>query len=176
MRLTRFARDQRGAAAVEFALLAPVMVLLYFGLVELTEAMMAERRASHAASVMADLVAQSAQISNTDLDDIFHVSQQIMQPFPAGPLKMRLTSVTANAQGTPKADWSRASGMSALQAGTTVAGMPTGLLAAGDSVIRADVSYAFTSPIGAVLPQAVTYSETFYLRPRRGTQVTIMAG
>ena len=40
--LARFGRDQRGLAAVEFALLAPIMILLYCGLGELTLAMMAE--------------------------------------------------------------------------------------------------------------------------------------
>lgn len=171
-RLRRFRQDERGVAAVEFALLAPMMIMLYFGLAELSMGMMAERRAAHAASVMADLVAQESQISGTQITDIFNVSHRVMNPFPSTPLQMRISSVTANAQATPKVDWSRGDGMTALTAGSTVSTVPAGLLAAGDSVIKADVTYTFTSPIGQVLPNALTYNETFYLRPRKGTQVT----
>lgn len=177
MQLIGFSRDERGVAAVEFALLAPIMILLYFGLAEVTMGVMAERRASHAAAVMADLVAQEAQISGTEITDIFNIGDQIMQPFPAAPLQVRLTSVTANAQGAPKVDWSRSQGgLTTPHAGDTVSGMPAGLLAAGDSVIKADVTYTYTSPVALVVPQALTYTETFYLRPRRGSQVTWMAG
>jgi Flp pilus assembly protein TadG len=43
-RLSRFWRDRRGVSAVEFALIAPVLMIFYFGMAELTEAMMAQRR------------------------------------------------------------------------------------------------------------------------------------
>jgi Flp pilus assembly protein TadG len=168
MHLRRFNRDERGVAAVEFALLAPVMILLYFGLAELSMGMMAERRAAHAASVMADLVAQESQISGTQITDIFNVSHRIMAPFPSAPLQMRISSLTADASARLSVAWSKGDAMAIGAA----AGVPAGLVAANDSVIRADVTYVFTSPIGQVLPNALTYHETFYLRPRKGTQVT----
>ena len=44
--LPRFFRDRRGVAAVEFAFVAPVLILIYMGLAEVTMALMAERRGS----------------------------------------------------------------------------------------------------------------------------------
>ena len=40
-RLKRLRRDERGVSAVEFALIAPVMILFYFGLAEVTQVMIA---------------------------------------------------------------------------------------------------------------------------------------
>ena len=40
----RFLGDRRGVSAIEFAFIAPVMILMYFGVAELTQGMMAERR------------------------------------------------------------------------------------------------------------------------------------
>ena len=55
--LLRLARDTRGLSAVEFALLAPVMISLYFGVAEVGQAFMVQKRQAHVASMVADLVA-----------------------------------------------------------------------------------------------------------------------
>ena len=41
MRITRFRRDDRGAAAVEFALVLPILVVLVFGIVDFGRALFA---------------------------------------------------------------------------------------------------------------------------------------
>lgn len=174
--LRRLRSDQRGLAAVEFALVAPIMVLLYCGLAEFTMAMMAERRAAHAASVVGDLVAQTSQITGSQVNDVFTVANAIMSPFATAPLKLRITSVTADVNAVPRVTWSQGSGLGALTAGVQVSNVPANLLAAGDSVIMADVQYAFTSPIRITLPSAVNFSNTYFLRPRASTSVTLLPG
>ncbi|MAC38359.1 MAG: pilus assembly protein TadE, partial [Oceanicaulis sp.] len=57
-RLHRFWRDCRGLSAVEFALIAPVMILLYLGAVDLSLVLSIDRKVTSAASALADLVAQ----------------------------------------------------------------------------------------------------------------------
>jgi Flp pilus assembly protein TadG len=174
--LRRFARSERGLAAVEFALIAPVLVATYMGMAELSMAMMAERRASHAASVVADLVSQSSQINQTQVSDIFDVGDAIMAPFPSDGLSLRVSSVRkVDDKTAPTVVWSRGQGLDALGA-VTPAGFPPNLLVAGDSVIMAEVRYVYASPLQQILPAAVTYNRTFYLRPRRATEVAWAAG
>jgi Flp pilus assembly protein TadG len=172
--LERFRSDRRGVAAVEFALIAPVAILLYCGFAELTMAMMAERRAAHAASVVADLVAQEPHVTAAEMTDIFNIGNAIMNPFPATPLKLRVTSVTADANGVPQMTWTKVSGGAAPMPAGPVAGVPANLLAAGDSVIQADMQYAYTSPLRMTVPNALSFSNTFYLRPRRSPQVALL--
>jgi Flp pilus assembly protein TadG len=169
--LKRARVDQRGVAAIEFALIAPVVILLYCGFAELTMAMMAERRAAHAASVVADLLAQTPSVSAGDLSDIYNVGGSILAPFSAAPLKLRVTSVTADAQGIARVTWSQGHGMGPLTGGTVVSNFPANLLAAGDSVIMADVQYAYSSPLRMTLPNILNFSDTFYLKPRRSVSV-----
>ena len=64
-RLKRLRRDERGVSAVEFALIAPVMILFYFGLAELTQVMIAERKTVRTASAIGDILAQTAEIKVT---------------------------------------------------------------------------------------------------------------
>jgi Flp pilus assembly protein TadG len=169
--LKRIGSDQRGVAAVEFALIAPVAILLYCGFAELTMAMMADRRAAHTAAVVGDLVAQEISVSKTEMGDIFTVGDSIMSPFDAGALKLRITSVTADAQGVPHVQWSQGhNGMSTLKDPVS---MPATLLAAGDSVIVADVQYAYTSPLKMTVPNGLTFKSTYYLKPRRSPDVKL---
>lgn len=169
--LRSFGADRRGVAAIEFALIAPVMIMLYLGLAELTLAMMAERRASHAASVVADLVAQSSQMNTTQMTDVFQVADAILAPFPTSTLTMRVSSVKADANATPKVVWSRGDGMTALAAGATPTGVPANLLASGDSVIMAEVAYIWDSPLKKTIPNALRFRQTFFLKPRKSPEV-----
>ncbi|MGZ6014695.1 MAG: TadE/TadG family type IV pilus assembly protein [Phenylobacterium sp.] len=170
MRLLRkFRRDKRGAAAVEFALIAPAMVMMYAGLVEICQAMIAERKANHVASAIGDLTTQVESVSTTDLTDIFSIGNTVMAPFDTSSLQMRLTSVTADATGTPKLDWSRGSG--GFAAAASAPSLPM-TLAAGDSIVIAESRYQYTSVMRYFIPAGLNYSEVYYLRPRRSDKVT----
>jgi len=167
--------DRRGGAGVEFALIAPIMVLLYCGLAEVTLAMMAERRAAHAVSVVADLVAQSTSMNPTQMTDIFTVADAILKPFPAAPMKIRVTSVKADNQGTPRVIWSKGHSYGARSDGAAVSEVPAGLLAVNESVVMAEVTYQYDSPLKYALPDALSFSQTFYLKPRKSPEVLWVA-
>jgi Flp pilus assembly protein TadG len=169
--LRRLGRDRRGVSAVEFALIAPAMIAFYFGLAEITQALLAERRAGHAASAIGDLVAQSSSISNTEVSDIFQIATTIMQPYPTDTLKMRVTSVTANSAGATTVAWSNGSGMTPYSTGASLT-VPAGVIAANQSVIVSEVSYDYDSPVNFFMPNAVTFTRKFYLRPRKSDEVT----
>ena len=166
----RLGRDRRGVSAVEFALIAPAMIAFYFGLAEITQALLAERRAGHAASAIGDLVAQSSTISNTEITDIFQIATTIMQPYPTNTLKMRVTSVKANAAGVTTVVWSNGSGLTPYAAGAALS-VPSGVIAANQSVIVSEVTYDYDSPVNFFMPNAVSFNRKFYLRPRKSDEV-----
>ena len=70
--MRRLARDETGVSAVEFALIAPVMILFYAGMVDLCQGYMAVRRTSHVAASVADLTAQSRDITKADIDKVLN--------------------------------------------------------------------------------------------------------
>ncbi|MDR6624029.1 pilus assembly protein [Caulobacter segnis] len=166
----RFWRDRRGVSAVEFALIAPVLILLYCGLAEMTQAMMAKRRLSSIASSIGDLTAQASQTGPTRMADIFNIGAIIMTPFPTTDLKMCVASVVSDASGKNTVDWSRASatGKDDCPAqGAILTDVPVDVLPANRSVILARASYVYSSPIQLVMPSPLTFKRTLYLRPRR---------
>jgi Flp pilus assembly protein TadG len=168
---SRLWASTHGAAAVEFALLLPLMALIYFGVVELTQGAMTQQRVAHTASAVGDLVAQSQSVTSAQVTDIFTIGQNLMYPYPTSGLQMRVTNLVADANGNVTVAWSQASGMTALTKGSSVT-VPANVIAANDSAIMGETSYVYHSVFGMVLTQPITFTQKYYLKPRDSTQVT----
>lgn len=171
--LSQFWRDRRGVSAVEFALIAPVLVFFYFGMAELTEMMMAQRRLSHIASSVGDIVARDTQLTDAKRTDVFQVGSVLMAPFPASALKMCIVSVSSNAAGTiDTVDWSEASNAPVnCPAKDAVVDIDASVLPAGGSVIMSKASYDYIPTLKLITKTGFTFRRTFYLRPRLSDKV-----
>lgn len=183
LKMTRFLaslrRDARGVAPVEFAFIAPVMILFYFGMVEACQIMIADRKTVKAAAAMGDLIAQSGStISLTGsggVNDILAMGDTLMTPFTAGTnLKICVASITANAANTTRTvDWSRATnGATCPARNAVVTTVPTGLISGGQSVILSTVNYTYTGSLQMVIHTTPTFTKTFYHKPRKVTTIT----
>ena len=166
--LRRFGRDGSGVSAVEFALLAPVLILIYFGLAEFCQAYMAQRRMGHATSQVADIVAQYQAVDTTLIDDTFAIGGLVLAPFSDTPLKLRVTSISRDANGVARVTWSRGKGMTP-RSGTVA--VPAGLIENGESVIMSEGTYDYVSPLNQVLGTK-QFSHTYWLRPRLVNNIT----
>lgn len=160
----RFGRDERGVSAVEFALLAPVLIAFYFGMAEFCQGFMAQKRMGHVSAMVADLVAQEESVSTANIDDIFDIGGLIMKPFATSGLKQRVSSVTRTS-GVARVDWSRGDGMTARAVNSTIT-LPTDLIANGESVIVSEATYDYDSPVDYFMPGITRFSHIYYLRPR----------
>lgn len=173
--LTRFlrslARRQDGVSAVEFALIAPVMMLLYLGVVEVSLALGVDRKVTSAASAIADLVAQDDVITDDEMAQILAAGPAIVAPNPAGPLQIRVSSLTMNLDGDAEVDWSDAQNMAPLAEGTQFT-PPDGILTPGRSVVMVEVAYDYESAFAEIGVGRYTIEESFFLRPRRSLVVS----
>ena len=161
---SRLGRDERGVSAVEFAMLAPVLIAFYFGMAEFCQGFMAQKRMGHSSAMVADLVAQEESVATANLDDIFDIGGLIMKPFSTAALKQRVSSVTRTA-GVARIDWSRGDGMTARAVNSTIT-LPTDLISDGESVIVSEATYDYDSPVDYFMPGITQFSLIYYLRPR----------
>ncbi len=167
----RFGADDRGMSAVEFALILPLLVTLYLGVNEITQAVTIKRKLSHATSALGDLVAQQQQVDKAILENILDAATAIIVPFPIDNLRIVLSGVDVDNQGIAKVAWSEARNRSELAKGTTVS-MPTGVATNNTGFVMAELDYTYTPPIGYVITGSITLDDKFYLRPRVGDRIT----
>ncbi|MGZ9098295.1 MAG: TadE/TadG family type IV pilus assembly protein [Brevundimonas sp.] len=166
----RLAGDDRGVSAIEFAMLAPVLIAFYFGLAEFCQGFMAQKRMGHVSAMVADLVAQEEEVSASAVDDIFQIGGLIMKPFSTATLKQRVSSVTRTA-GVATVDWSRGSGMDPRAVASTIT-LPADLVSDGESVIISEATYDYDSPVDYLMPAVTRFSHIYYLRPRTVDRTT----
>lgn len=164
-------RDQRGVAALEFAMLAPVLVIALVGLLAVSQAVRAKMLLTSTASSMASMVAVQRAVTGSSLGtlrDFCNGAQLTMLPYSANALSMAITSYTLQSDLTVHKDWEYDSACQATAgslAGTGTALASPLLAEAGDSVIVVQASYNFTSPYPNFMP-SMALSQIAYARPR----------
>ena len=89
--------DSRGVAAVEFALIVPVMMLLMLGVIELSYAIIIDRRVQQVAETVSDLTARlEKQPDAPTITNIVTASQYILAPYPYRPAIITLQSIVSS--------------------------------------------------------------------------------
>jgi len=177
--------DCSGVAATEFAVIVPIMLVMFFGLVEFSSGVAANRKVTLVARTLSDLTSQSMSVSDTDLSNFGQAGKAIMTPYsstPATPLKSTISELyiepaTLNA----RVQWSRAWTIDA--SGSVVFGtssrnqkdivtIPAELKVAGTYLIYSEISYDYVPAVGYVMAKTgVKLSDFSYTRPRQSNCV-----
>jgi Flp pilus assembly protein TadG len=187
-----FVSDRRGIAAIEFAFILPLMLVVFFGVVEFSAGLASARKVTLTASSLADLTSEMqasgnvAPIADSDFQNMFNSGVSIMNPY----LQGGATSVTAeidelyvDTSFNVTYSWSKmASAGPTSSTATFVAsphspgdpftGLPSALKVAKTYVIYARVSYTYqpTFDYGGLMSMAgVNLSDVAYSRPRQAT-------
>ncbi len=142
-------RNREGVAYLEFAMVAPMLFLLFLGSVELTRYIVIAQKVEKASMSVSDLVAQSENISTAQLNQLILAAGQLMNPYDFGSTGyVVVSSVSKTGANPPVINWQYANGQLARgsRVGSTggTAILPNGLtLNDRDTVIIAEVFYSY---------------------------------
>ena len=166
----RMLADRSGIAATEFAVIVPVMLVMFFGTVEFSSGVAVNRKVTLMARTLSDLTSQSTSVNDTDLTGFFAASKGIMTPYSSAPTQSTISELYV----TPgslvvKVMWSK--GYAPRATGSTIT-IPTELKVAGTYLIFSEVKYRYVPAVGKVMaPAGVNLSDVAYTRPRQSTCV-----
>ena len=78
----KFRADNKALAATEFAVIVPVMLVMFFGTVELSSAVAVDRKVTLIARTLSDLTSQSSgTLTDANLQNTFTASMSIITPY-----------------------------------------------------------------------------------------------
>ena len=163
--VTAFFKDCGAIAATEFAMIVPIMLVLFFGTVEITNGLTVYNKVTLMAHTVADLTSQSVSVQSSDLSNFFAASTGIMNPYSTTPVSQTVTEIYIHPTTLDAVvQWSV--GSAPLSTGAVVT-VPTGLATGGSYVIYGQASYLYTPAVGYVMSKSgVTLSDFAYTRPR----------
>lgn len=174
----RYRDDEAGIAAIEFAIIAPVMIGMYFGLAEIASAISVDRRVSHGTNVAGDLATQQPQLRDADIDEVVSAALRVMGINDVGKVSMDIESFILPAEGQPPESRGRIRVNRAAGSFTNfnAASLDTKLLNAKSGVVVTRVAYKYTPIELRYFNSEITLDETFLLKPRRSDAVQIQDG
>jgi len=180
-KLRQFRDDVAGVAAVEFALVLPVLIALYLGTVEATTIYAVDRKVTSVASTMADLVSrQKDEIALSTLNTYFTAAANIMQPFSSTELKQVVSLLQIDSSGNATVKWSRANGTGATartadSSYTLSATSEINILARGASgyLVVAEISYERAPLTGFIFSSNINLKHVEYYLPRFEDEITL---
>jgi Flp pilus assembly protein TadG len=168
------AADNHGNALLEAALVFPILLTLFLGVSEFSEAFIVNRRLAIAANTAADLVARVKTVSTADLTGLKTMIDETIRPYSTTSFGLIITSVVAdgNTPPTNKVAWSYAQGAGATahSAGSVIT-IPDNLTLPNTSIIYAEAKYTFRSTLSSLIAGDVAMQAAGYQTPRFAMQV-----
>lgn len=180
--LRRFAADRQGVGAIEFAILFPVLVMLYIGAFEITIGLSVSKRVSRAAGTVADMVTQQKSVAKSTLSQMPLVTTGVFAPYSTGDLSMKITAIKIDTDAKPTVFWSWAGDTKGetlpapYAKDSAVNDVPEDIRKADSFLIRAEVSIPYTMFLFApdFLPEGtrtITISRSYFYRQRQDESI-----
>ncbi|MCI4645721.1 MAG: hypothetical protein MRY64_13155 [Hyphomonadaceae bacterium] len=163
-----------GIAAVEFAFIAPLLVVMMLVLVELTLRYQGVEKFHRYSSQAGDLASRSVALTSSDIHAIHASAGKMMHQVSVGDgMTLTVTSIGFDSTGTPKILWQRTEPESEAHlpinlADAVALGYP------GDTVIRTDTRFIFSSAISTAFGlEDIELKRKMYFRPRSSRVITM---
>lgn len=165
----RFVAARRGVAAIEFAMVLPVLAILFLATFDGGRALAIYMKVRAATYTVDAVTNQYPSISSAQMSDIVGATAKVLSPYSSAPLVVTISQIQVNSKSSAVIAWSYSLNGSALSGSVTV---PTSLATCGSYpcyLIYGQVSYIFTPMFGFFTTSTVNLSDSLYTVPRGAT-------
>ncbi|UPJ50744.1 pilus assembly protein [Bradyrhizobium sp. 200] len=161
-------RNNSGLAAVEFAMIIPLMAMMLVGTNEFSAGVAVDRKVTIMARTLSDLTSQNTDVTDDKLTNFFNAGKVIMTPYSSTPVQSTITELYINPDSlTARVQWSK--GTEAHAAGDVIE-IPAALKVGGTYLIYTEVKYKYVPSVAWFIDKTsgITLSDVSYTRPRQG--------
>lgn len=164
----RLAASTRGVAAIEFALILPVLLLLFLASVDAGRAIAIYMKVRSATYTLDAITNQYTSIQSTDMTSIVGATSVVLTPYSSTPAVVTISQISVNSSSNATVSWSYSLNGTALTQGATVT-VPSALGTCNSYpcyLIYGQVSYSYSPLFGYFAKNAITLSDSLYVTPR----------
>lgn len=167
---TMLACDRRGAALTEFAIVLPVLLVMFLSGYQLTDALSCKRKVTTTTRAIADLSTQPKTLTAAEVDANLSAATKILYPYSASNALVRVSQIYTSAAGVTKIIWSRAIGGTIRPKGATMT-LPTSLKVNNTYLLFSETSYTYTPVAGFGVVGKMSLNDSIYMSPRNSPSI-----
>ncbi len=174
---SRFAREKDGVGAVEFALIVPILLIIYLMSFEITVAISITRKTTHASSDIADLVTQRSSVDKAFLSTMTNVAKATIAPYSSNGVTLKISGISIDATSVARIAWSWQSTGGTPYGVGSVAPIPSDLAIPNSFIVRSELSLPYSlllylPGMSGTQTNNFTIKKDFYYRQRVGSNIT----
>ncbi len=134
-------RSEEGMAAVEAAIIFPVMLVMLMGVYDLGNAILANQKTIRASQVVADLIARQNIVSNADIADAVEAGRLAFEPIDSSSFGVDIVSIRFDDDAASEIVWRETVNMTPVP---NPLGAVSALEDSNEGVVMVSVVYEFT--------------------------------
>jgi Flp pilus assembly protein TadG len=161
-----------GVAAIEFALVVPLVIIVYAGGYEITQAATVNRKLTDTTVQLANVTTQYTSDATADLNNIFAASSQIMAPYPTSTLTIVVSEVKTDASSNGTVAWSQGypTGTACLAKNSAVT-LPAGFASPSSYYVLVQTTYSYAPTIGSAFVHTIPMTDQIFMVPRQSSSI-----
>jgi Flp pilus assembly protein TadG len=167
----QFLASTRGVAAIEFAIILPILVTLCLASVDAGRAIAIYTKVRAATYALDAITNQYSTIQATDMSAILGATSVVLAPYSSSPVVVVISQIKVSSATKATVNWSATlNGTALTQTSSTT--VPTNFASCGSYpcyLIYGQVSYTYTPLFTYFIKSAITLSDSLYVTPR-GTE------
>ena len=164
-------RDDRGVAALEVALLVPVVIIVYAAGFEIAQASTVYRKVTDTTVQLANVTTQYTQVAQSDLSTVAAATSQIMSPYPTSSLTTTISEVGTDASNHATVQWSEKYPSGTGLAKNSAVTLPTGFATPSSYYILVQTTYTYTPTIGSAFVSSIPMTNQIFMVPRGSASI-----
>jgi Flp pilus assembly protein TadG len=170
----RFSASTGGIAAVEVAMICPMLAVLCLAAFDGARAIAIYMKVRSATYDLAAITNQYTTIQSSDMTSILGATSTIMAPYSITPAVITISQISINGSSNAKVTWSSSQGGTARTIGSSIS-VPSALAVPNSYLIFAELTYAYTPIFGFFSGTAIQLSDNLYVTPRSSTCIVYVS-
>ena len=166
--LQRWLKGCDGVAAMEAAMVFPILLTLMLGTFDLGNGILANQKTIRASQVTADLIARDSTIDAAGLDEAIRGGELALEPLSSASLGVDVVSISFDDDANPVIEWRETRNMPPM---ADVLTKVAPLAEPGEGVLVVGVNYTYTPLFAGFVVDTIQMQEIAFARGRKGAAI-----
>ena len=167
--LSRWIDEDEGVAAIEAAMIFPMMLFIFLGVFDAGNAILANQKTVRASQVVADLITRKSVVSNSDVSEAMDAGRLALEPLDSSSFGVDIVSIRFDESADSSIEWRDTFNMSSVP---DALNSVTALQDANEGVVMVSVKYVYTPLFSSFISGPITMNEVAFSRGRRTPVIT----